>query len=309
MLKSAGCCRHRSTSVRPLRMSTSHWDVTIVPAGYEPKVTSHANICAPPNSEYPAADDDPPDRWAVPCPGSSHVGRLLLLVPLVRCIQCARIPREGARPRRDHARGLPRPCPHLTTTASPGRIHCPRRPASRGTLRFPHRQGADEGAERRALPVESLQPQAQRRARCRSAPHPLVRRDVADSSPSWARAPAGRTTVGRPRPDLGKPRSSLGAPREARHQTHPTNQTPAGSEDRRTRARPSKTPQPLGDSRSRKSPAPASRLPSAQSRTGRTLRPSGGHDVAMDASTRHGEIGSAESRDVANINDGTMVLR
>ena len=67
--------------------------------------------------------------------------------------------------------------------------------------------------------------------------------------------------------DLGKPRSSLGSQREARHQTHPTNQTPAGSEGRRTRARPSRTPQPLVDSRSRKSPAPASRLPSTQSRT------------------------------------------
>ena len=150
-------------------------------------------------------------------------------------------------------------------TASRGRIHCLRRPASRDTLRFPHRQVADAGAERRAFPVEPLQPQVPRLAHRQSAPPRLERRGVTGSSPSWPRAPVGRTTVGRHRPDLGKPRSSPGSQREARHQTHPTSQTPAGSEGRRTRARPSKTPQRLVDSRSRKSPAPASRSPSTQS--------------------------------------------
>ncbi len=187
-------------------------------------------------------------------------------------------------------------------TASRGRIHCPRRPASRGTLRFLHRQAADAGAERRAFPVESLEPQAPRLAHRQSAPPRLARRGAAGSSPSWLRAPAGRTTVGRPRPDPGKPRSSPGSQREARHQTHPTNQTPAGSEGRRTRARPSKTPQRLVDSRSRKSPAPASRSPSTQSRTEHPLAVSTRHNVAMDAldaqgssrrSRRHLWLGSA----------------
>jgi hypothetical protein len=150
-------------------------------------------------------------------------------------------------------------------TTSPGRTRCPQRPASRGTIHFPHRQGADAGAERPAFPVEPLQPQAQTLAHRQSAPPRLVRRGVAGSSPSWPQAPAGRTTVVRLRPDPGKPSSSPGSQREARHQTHPTNQTPAGSEGRRTRALPSRTPQRLVDSRSRKSPAPASRSPSTQS--------------------------------------------
>ncbi len=105
-----------------------------------------------------------------------------------------------------------------TRTASRGRIHCPRRPASRGTLRFPHRQVADAGAERRAFPVEPLQPQAQRLARRRSAPptrtsrcsilhrlglgHPLEEQPWADparilTSPSRALALNGKRGIKR----------------------------------------------------------------------------------------------------------------